>query len=341
MANDQAEISKTSIADIALSLLKPAAEQAEDTLDDVTEVEQELPPEGNDADETDDTTEEALDESEDTADAEPTFIDINDDDVIDVMIDGVLEQRTIGDLKKALSGEGAIEKRLQEATETRKTAHAERTVMLETLAANESIFATALSTLDSNLFKGVIPAPDERMRNTNPDVYLRHKEAYDADQQRINAAKAAIAANVKAISAQRDARLKEYGKEAATRIAELIPELADPVKSTPVLQQLMVTARAYGYTDQEIGSALDPRMFHLMRDAMRYRDLLDSGKKKGVVDLSGEQSKPIIRKLRSGGAKAKTFAVARAKEQAQATDRAKTTGKVSDVAATLLVTKRK
>jgi hypothetical protein len=346
------EISKTSVEDIAKTLLQMPVEDV---------VEDDSPVEGSEVDDltTDETADEAgqdqetteveevpyegESETEDEADDEAevgeeaqTYVDIRDDDEIEVMIDGQLETRTIADLKKAVSGEGAIEKRLQEATEARKTAHAERTTMLEALAEQERLVANSFAALDETVFKAVIPPPNPKMKDTNPAAYLRHKEAYDEDQKRISDAKRAVQSKVQELAAQRQVRLKEYGDAAAQQIAKIIPELVDPKQSPIMLEKLVNTAKQYGYTEQEISAALDPRMFHLVRDALRYRELTSRAKETRVTDLSKQGQKPVARKLRSGNTKAATMVATRAKEQAKVKAMAAQTGKVSDVAKTLL-----
>jgi hypothetical protein len=354
------EESKTSVADIAKMLLTPAG-QADGSL---TAEEENSPAEGtisDDTEETDLTTDDAYDdtdagaddagdqeqddgevsdettdEEEDAgADSEPAIIDIRDDDLIDVMIDGKLETKTIGELKKAISLSGATEKRLHEATEIRKTAMAERTTALETLAAQERIVAAAFSSLEDTLFKAVIPAPDPKMKATNPAAYLRHKEAYDEDQARIATAKKAVQDKVTELATQRQTRLKEYGETAAQQIVAVIPELKNPAKADQMLGKLVATAKAYGYTDQEISGALDPRMFHLVRDAMAYREITSRSKEHRVSDLSTQRSK-APRKLRSGNTKAASIVANKAKQQQEAKAAAAKTGSVKDVAATLL-----
>ena len=367
----QEEGSKTSVQDIAAMLLKkPSAEterpddtdqddksptqgSEEDDLDtDATQEDDQSPTEGSDDEdqgeqdqtEPDDasTEEEAEDGEADetTEDGQPQILDVTDDDLIDVMIDGKLEQRTLGELKKAIAGEGAIEKRLQEATEVRKTAHAERTSILEALADQERVVVTALQALDDTVFKPVIPAPDPKLKDKNPALYLRHKEAYDEDQKRIAEGKKAAQDKVADLLKQRQQRLKEYGEAAAPAIAKLIPELADPKKAPAKLNELVATAKSYGYTEVEISNALDPRMFHLVRDALAYRKLLDRSKEVKVTDLSN-QGKKVPRKLRSGSTRAASLVATKAKQQEQVRKTAAQTGKVKDVAAAILQPKVK
>ena len=343
MADNLSSGETSSLEDIAALLIKPAnsPEQGTDDVDDqtpATEEDLDADDQEVDQDEADDTEGDGSVTADEDDNDGVQYIDINDDDVLEVMVDGKLETRTIAELKKAASGEGAIERRLQEATETRKTAHAERTTILEKLAENEQMLVTALTSLDASVFVGVIPAPNESLKTSNPAQYLRHKEAYDADQLRIANAKNAINTKIAELDAQRNARLQEYGKEAAATIAAIIPELVDPQKSQPMLAKLTETAKLYGYTDQEIASALDPRMFHLVRDAMLYRALKDPKSKevRNVKDLTSQSGKPIVRKLRSGNTKATSFVKAQAKQQAAAINKARETGSINDVAATLV-----
>lgn len=344
---DTAEVSKTSIADIAASLLVAKAEQspAEGSADDEDGdfEEDQSPAEGTEQSETDDQQDQVEEEGvEEDAEADEDSeeageaITIDDEDLIEVVVDGKVEQWTIADLKKAASGEGAIERRLQEATELRKTAHAERTTMLEKLYGQEQVIAKAVADVGETLYKPLIPAPDESMKSKNPAAYLRHKDAYDADQARIAAAKKAVEDKVAELNAQRVERLKEYGAAAAVEIQRRIPALADPKKQAPLLASMVDTAKAYGYTEQEIASALDPRMFHLMHDAMMYRGVKSGKVKERDVLKNDGQERKVPRILRSGNTKAKAMVAAKAKQADEVRKAAATSGRVSDVAAMIL-----
>lgn len=81
-------------------------------------------------------------------------------------------------------------------------------------------------------------------------------------------------------------------------------------------------------------------MFHLVRDAMRYRDLTSRAKETKVTDISSQRTKGP-RKLRSGNTKAATVVAAQNKKQQEARAVAAKTGTVKDVAATLLKSKGK
>lgn len=342
-----------SVADIAATLLKP-----QDVAETTETNDEEVPSGGdndddaeaviteNDNDETVDVDETEGDEQEDEQsddededDDESDYLDIRDDDLITVMVDGEEQELTIGDLKKAHSLGGATEKRLQEATEERKAAHAERTQMLEKLAEQERAVSDALSNLDDSVFTPVIPEPNEQLRRSNPEQYLVHKEAYEEDQRRIANAKQAVQTQLKEIQEKRQERLKEYSEQAGKIILQEIPELAKRETAQPMLQKLAATAKAYGYTDQEISSALDPRMFMLVRDAMKYREMTDKSRERtDPTNLEGQKQKKV-RRLRSGSTSSKNRVRQADKQRKAAVDRARKTGKPQDVAATLLVPK--
>lgn len=360
MAKRDEEGGKLSLADVAATLIQTPDAAADNEEADVEEVsEDQETPTGGESDDTDEVVDETPDEPDDEstdegdeqegddeqpddedADDEPEHFEISDDDLLTVMVDGEEQEISIGDLKKAHSLSGATEKRLQEATETRKAAHAERTQMLEKLADQERMLTQALSDLDDSVFQPVISEPPAELRKTNPAQYLRHKEAYDEDQKRIKAAKDAINTKLDSIQKQRAERLEAYANEAGQLIVKEIPELGDEKSAPKMLERLSETAKSYGYTDQEIQSALDPRMFMLVRDAMRYRDMMEKNRERpNVTDLSGQNTKKV-RRLRSGNAStAKARARQKDKNRQKIVDKAKQTGKYQDVAATLLMPK--
>lgn len=347
-----AESKPMSVAEIAATLVNPDPEAAEAYADDVeehnpeAEVEddaEEISPTGGEDDDEEDTSEletetgEQEEEQPNEDDDETEYLDIRDEDIITVMVDGEEQEVSIGELKKAHSGEGAIEKRLQEATEIRKAAAAERVTVLETLAENERQLLEALDGLDDNLFKGVIPPPSDELRRTNPDQYLRHQEAYQQDQARISDAKKLIEDKKAEVAQTRQKRLEAFAKEAAPIIAREIPELADPKTAPAMFEQLAQTAMSYGYSEAEVNNALDPRMYMLVRDAMKYRKLMDKTKERDPKDLSKHTAKKV-RRLRTGNTSAKTRARQSDQKRQAAVAKAQKTGSVKDVAATLINT---
>lgn len=182
----------------------------------------------------------------------------------------------------------------------------------------------------------MIPAPNEELRKSNPDQYLRHKEAYDQEQSAIADAKKQLEDKRKEAQDKRQKALDEYAEQAAQVIAKHIPELADSKTSQQAFSNMANMAQAYGYTPKEINSALDPRMFLIMRDLVKYHDLINKTKGRDIVKNEGQKAKKV-RRLRSGNTNAKQRARQADKQRQNAADTARKTGKVSDIAATLVV----
>lgn len=346
------EQSKTSTDDIAALLIRPVAdpdnvaspdqsglivEEASGN-DDTTDNENNDNPEQSGLDGNDPDADDEDEQGSEDGDADG-FTPIDDEDTLEVLVDGEMVEMTIKQLKKAASGEGAIEKRLQQATERMKEAtalHGQRTQALERIAQEERDLQATLADLDDQLFQPLIKsAPSTALQQTDPSRYQRLFDAYTKDQDRIAAAKNAVSAKLQDVQTRRKERLEAYGADAAKVIVQLIPELADPAKSAAVMTSLRETATAYGYTDAEMASALDPRMFHLIRDAMAYKQLIGKNRETSmkVADVKAKAAQ-APRRLRSGGLKNAKSSTQKAHQQVR--DKAKSTGKVDDVAALIM-----
>lgn len=345
----QNEAGKTSDDDIATLLINPAKA----TPDQSGDVGEEVAPE-QEQDENEETSpdqsgqeeeeEVSTDADEDQQDEEEDgdadgFVSIDDEDTLEVLVDGEMVEMTIKQLKKAASGEGAIEKRLQQTTEKLKEAtalHGKRTQAIEALAQEERDLQETLTDLEETLFKPLISAaPNAALKQSDPQRFKRLQDAYDKDQQRITSAKQAVAEKLQDVKQRRAARLVAYSEDAAKTIVQLIPELGDKDKAPTVLDTLRKTAASYGYTDAEMASALDPRMFHLIRDAMAYKQLI--GKNKETTMKAADVKAKVAsqpRRLRSGGLKNMKVSDQKAHQQVRA--KAKSTGKVNDVAALIM-----
>jgi hypothetical protein len=305
----------------------------EGSADDADEDEQSDDPEATDDGEGDDE-----EDTDDDNDADSTdVLDINDDDLIEVKIDGKIEYRSIAEAKKALSGEGAYDKRVKEATELRKQAQAEHTQMLERFSEANKNFANVLNTLEQQLFKPQVKKPDASMKQSNPDQYYRQLADYQAEQDTLNEGKKQLYALAQRQQAELQKQRDEYRKEQAQLLKQRLPELTNQEKAQPLVQNMVETAKAYGFTEEEINSALDHRYYMMVADLAKYRGARGATKRKAntVKNLEGQQNKRP-RKLRSGATALKAKTRKQQNQQKKVTETARKTGKVKDVAATLI-----
>jgi hypothetical protein len=275
---------------------------------------------------------------EKTPDAEPDDTQTDDEEdvdadefEIDVVVDGTEQKVKLKDLKANYSGNSAIEKRLQEVTEVK----AQAVKHTQQLYAALTEQATRLVKLDEVLTKVAEPEEInwEELKRTNLPKYLlerdKQREAQEkrahlkAEADKLNAAREAIQAKA----------LEEYTMNEAKALVSKIPELGDPVKSTETFNRLAKAAEAYGYSTEEVGGVLDHRAMLVLRDAQRYQELM--AKQKAVA------AKPAIATalLRPSAARSSSGNSAR-KLQEALVKKARSTGKVDDIAAMLMVKKK-
>ena len=110
-----------------------------DDTDDKDDDQDGIQPEGDDEDE-----ELAAQDSDDQQ-----YLDIQDDDTFEVKVDGEVVTRTIGDAKAALSGEGAIQKRLKAATLEKQATAQDRLNGLQDLEQKRTEFNNYVQSLDT------------------------------------------------------------------------------------------------------------------------------------------------------------------------------------------------
>lgn len=107
-----------------------------------------------------------------------------------------------------------------------------------------------------------------------------------------------------------------------------IPDLADPEKGGAVRTDLVSAGQEYGYSEDEIAQVMDHRALRVLHDAAQYRKLQSSQK---AVTEKTAKARPV---LKPG---AKKRGDSRRKAHEAAAQRARKTGSVEDVAASLIV----
>lgn len=281
----------------------------------------------------DEATEDAT-EDEDADDTEehpdfPELTEIGDDTVFSVTVDGEETEVTLADLKKAYSGEGAIAKRLQDATEAKKAVEAERQQIRQELDTGRQKLVQAFKTFDAMMFQPSIAKPDPSLQKTDPQQYLIQMENYREDQSRLQARRSQVQGAMQQYEAQQRQEFEAQKAENSRLLVEALPDLVDPVKGPVLAQSITETAQSYGFSSHEISSAVDYRLFRMAADAAAYRALQSRQQVKPVNET------PKTKVLRPGVVKQKQQ-TAKAR-QTQATYRkAAQTGSIEDVAATML-----
>lgn len=304
----------------------------EDTEEDTSEESQETDPlddpfgddeESSAADDDDaDDTERDADTDEDDDNDTPK---LRDTDKVSVTVDGEDVQVTLGELKRRYAGEGAIEKRLQAATEA-------RTKAVEDYQRGRQLTEQVFQQFGNMMFRRTVPEPDLETLNSNPPAYMRQKALYDAETQAITQAQSQIYELTQALDeAQEKARL-EHRQQAAAKLRQIMPVFNDPVRGPKVKDALIEAAKEIGYTEAEIAACTDPLMFKTM--ALAARELRRS---KGTsVEKSKEKTRTLAKVSKKSAPPDSNL-----RREREAMQRAKKTGSIDDVAAAMVVTPRR
>jgi hypothetical protein len=177
--------------------------------------------------------------------------------------------------------------------------------------------------------QGVAPPtpPDPAMSNENPVAYVQALGEYQQKVAEYNATQQQMQALQQRESAEM-ARLQEaHLAEQAQILQSKIPDFADPEKGKVLRSNLRNTGMEYGYSEAEIAGLTDARAVQVLHDAMMYRQM-QATKAQAPKPVAPQ---PVVRP----GAK-RTAKSAKVTEAQKARQKARRTGHVDDVAATLI-----
>ena len=256
-------------------------------------------------------------------DGEVRPLELTDDLEVSVTVDGEDKKVTLADLKKRYAGEGAIEKRLQEATEARKAA-------LQQQDYNRNKLTQVLNVVGQMLFTPSTKPPDASLKETNPALFLSQVEAYQTEIAALNTRKAQLQKVLEASDQEDKDKLNTFRNEEAVKLRQALPILSDEVRGPKVKAAIVHAAKTYyGFSDADIAAAQDHRLFVMAADAMRYRKMIGKTSKKTTSE--------IARTIPTKGRNTKPKITANRKRQQAAFAQARKTGSVDDVAATMVV----
>lgn len=331
-----------SLDDVAATLLvRPDTKEEKAPVAKVPAQKEETAEETANEDATDEAVDEAIVEeesaeetdnetAEDTQTEDEEDVDVDELD-IDVTVDGEEKKVKLKDLKANYSGNGAIEKRLQEASEIRNLAMEQGKKLYTAL----QIESAKLSKLDEIIAKVAEPDIDwEELKRTNLPKYLLERDKQREAEIRRNAL-TKEQERIKAEQARLEALAQEqYTMEQAKQLVAKIPDFGDPVKAQAKYAALSKAAAVYGYAPEEVGGVLDHRAMLVLNDALKYQELMNKQAK------LQKKPAPATTLLRPSASKAVQPVNQQKKLRDALIKKARATGKPDDVAATLLMRKK-
>ena len=293
----------------------------------------------------DDTGGEEEDSGEDTDDADDDALDpepfeIDDDDLLE-LDDGT--QVSIAALKEVFKSDETIAKAVEQQKEATNEALTMRARAQEDAAKAQGAINAMFKHVVDVITVPLIAPPNEADKQNNPQQYIRHLDAYQQDQQRIQQAQQDLAGAVEAYSQEQAALMETRKKEEMNVLVSKIPALQSEKTRPQASQDIIDAAGFYGFSPEEVNNAIDHRIYQMAYDAQQYRKLMKSTGKE-EIDLTMEKAKTKVRQtrtLRSKGTTAKSRVSGQAKRVLKAKTRAQSTGKAADVAAYLAAKRQK
>jgi small-conductance mechanosensitive channel len=282
-------------------LLEPIEPEAEEETDEAPQDETE--PEEPEAE--DDASEEVADENDDEADEEEADETDEDDEEDEeqpadryiVKVDGEEREVTLDELKRGYSGQAYIQKGMEDV----KAKERQITEFAQSLQQERQALMQLYQQAQSTGFKPAPQEPDPAMMQTDPIGYMEAEARYRQEVKAYQQTQAQIRYHQEQAQAQQERQMQELLAQQREILLEAMPELKDPEKGKAVQKAWIDTAKAYGFTSEDLNNVTDARTFQMLDDARKWREL-QAGKK--AAKKPREEAKAVTRpkgKMRDGG----------------------------------------
>ena len=285
-------------------------------------------PEEIEGDDEDVTTETEAEDGEEVETDEPTEQEEADEapSKFRVKVDGEEVEVTLEELTRSYSGQGKIQKGMQEAAAARKQAEA----FTQELQTMQRQVLEAAQSLQADGIKPMPKAPDPALATTDFVKYTKERAKYEVDVASYQQQQAQIAQVRQAYNAQEAQRQIAEVEANRAKLAELIPEFANPETAAPLIEKLVKGGSDfYGYSVAELQGVTDARAINTLNDALKWRAL-----QSGTAKAKAEKRPPVT--MKPAASRPEPEQLARAKLAA----RAKKSGSTDDWAAAILEPRR-
>jgi hypothetical protein len=320
-----AEIQSMNMADAASAIsamLAPEQGQAElDETQPAEESEEDLEAAASEEDESgvedasdEETSEEQSEEEEETEEGEQpqTFT---------VKVDGKEVSVTLDELQKGYSRTQDYTRKTQQIAEVRKQAEQET----QAVRAEREQYAQLLGALQAQLQSSEPQVDLERLYHEDPIEWVRQKEVMRERQEKLGAIQS---------EQQRLSQVSQYEQQRAMEaqlasqqeaLLAALPDWKDPKKAKAEKALVIESAKAAGFTDEDLKSVYDHRLVLLLRKAALFDQMVS--KRQGI--------KPVVN---NGPRPAKPGAAGRVStttESVRAKQRLAKTGRIDDAASAI------
>lgn len=212
---------------------------------------------------------------------------------VTVKVDGAEVDVTLEDLKRSYSGQGKIQKGMQEAAELRKQSEE----MYQALQAEQQRFLQNVEAMQQQGLKAMPTPPDDAMLETDPIGYMQDKATYDKAVTEYQTQQAEIQNMQRQQNAMQQQAQEQYLQQQAQIVQDIVPELKNPEVAGKFKESLIKTGiESYGFTQDEMSSIMDARAVAVLSDAYRWRELQSSKAKAKKKPQAPRNVKPTSKR---------------------------------------------
>ena len=250
-----------------------------DTTEDDSEVD--YSEDDSEYDDEDDADEESAEDDDEPDQGEPSKFTVK--------VDGEEVEVTLEDLKRSYSGQGKIQKGMQEAAEARKQA-----IQMQQQMAQAAQQITAMyQQVQQQGFMAPPKEPSRELFDSDPIGYMEAKMQYDDQLKAFNEQQGQMTQLQQYEQQQRMAQQQQMLQSEVEALKQKIPELSNPEQAGKFREDLVNTASEfYGFSPQDLSGVTDHRALLVLRDAMMYRK---GQKARSKVDEKASKARPVIK----------------------------------------------
>ena len=260
-------------------------------------------------------------------DPEVDDIELSDNTLISVKVDGRYRDVTLQELKRGYSGQSRIREGNEEVAQLKKDA---QQLVTQAMAVRDQ-YAQALEQVIAQQVQAEPEIDWDGLRQADESEWLKQRELQRERQGQIqrNAMERQRIATEQ--EQQRQMQEEAHNRQQAEIIRDAIPDLSDPDQGPPLQRKLEQQAVKYGYPQDQLHQITDARVF-----TMLYATILaEDGKSSAVVEKV--RQKRVKPRVRPGKAPSPASRLSRQqKRQERERKQAQATGHPDDVAKTLL-----
>ena len=320
-------INGNTVQAVAENLIMETPDNPEETTDEVVEAIVDEQPEVTEevVEEQDDVEAQANDEDLGEEYEEAEQDEVQPEPQYKVKVDGIETEVTLDELQRGYSGQKYIQKGMAENAETKKT--------LEQAQQQITQERQMLQQLVQQLQNGDIPRvpeyPSEELRASDPFGYLEKEAEYRRAVDKRQQFEQQLSVQMQQQQEAKQKQEQEFLSQQAMRLAEWMPEFANPEKRSVFIQEVATKAKKhYNLSDEQINTVKYAEEVMVLNDAIKWRELQAN---KGKAQQKAEGARPVVKPAAKRAASAGK--VSRAKK-AEAVMRAK--GDLDSVADYLL-----